>query len=76
MGPQASTLLWSEELEEIKETSFSHSQITDLYSQFTSLDKGENGALSWEDFQLILELVINLLGAGSLVPSFQREKTR
>ncbi|MBZ3877409.1 Heterogeneous nuclear ribonucleoproteins C1/C2 [Sciurus carolinensis] len=28
MGPQASTLLWDEEPKEIKETSFSHSQIS------------------------------------------------
>ncbi|XP_032617929.2 calcineurin B homologous protein 1-like [Hylobates moloch] len=52
-----------EELEEIKkETGFSHSQITHLYSRFTSLDKGENGTLSWEDFQRIPELAINPLG--------------
>ncbi|XP_068961869.1 calcineurin B homologous protein 1 isoform X1 [Petaurus breviceps papuanus] len=46
MGSRASTLLRDEELEEIKkETGFSHSQITRLYSRFTSLDKGENGTL-------------------------------
>lgn len=27
--------------------SVSHSQITRLYSRFTSLDKGENGTLRW-----------------------------
>uniref|UniRef100_A0A8C7WYQ0 Calcineurin like EF-hand protein 1 n=1 Tax=Oryzias sinensis TaxID=183150 RepID=A0A8C7WYQ0_9TELE len=44
MGSRASTLLREEEIEEIKkETGFSHSQITRLYSRFTSLDKGENG---------------------------------
>ncbi|XP_031968084.1 calcineurin B homologous protein 1 isoform X1 [Corvus hawaiiensis] len=40
----------------------SHSQITRLYSRFTSLDKGENGTLSREDFQRIPELAINPLG--------------
>lgn len=62
MGSQASMSLWEEELEEIKkETGFSHSQITRLYSQFTNLDKGENGTLSQEDFQWILELAMNAL---------------
>uniref|UniRef100_A0A8C3U9X4 Calcineurin like EF-hand protein 1 n=1 Tax=Catharus ustulatus TaxID=91951 RepID=A0A8C3U9X4_CATUS len=42
--------------------SISHSQITRLYSRFTSLDKGENGTLSREDFQRIPELAINPLG--------------
>uniref|UniRef100_A0A4W3K402 Calcineurin-like EF-hand protein 1 n=1 Tax=Callorhinchus milii TaxID=7868 RepID=A0A4W3K402_CALMI len=40
----------------------SHSQITRLFSRFTSLDKSENGALSREDFQRIPELAINPLG--------------
>ncbi|XP_040054701.1 calcineurin B homologous protein 1 [Gasterosteus aculeatus] len=63
MGSKASTLLREEEIEEIKkETGFSHSQITRLYSRFTSLDKGENGTLSREDFQRIPELAINPLG--------------
>ncbi|XP_004416674.1 PREDICTED: calcineurin B homologous protein 1-like [Odobenus rosmarus divergens] len=62
MGSGASTLLQDEELEEIKETGLSHSQITRLYSWFTSLDKGENGTLSREDFQRIPELAINPLG--------------
>ena len=43
------------------ETCFSHNQINYLYSQFSSLDKSENGTLSWEDFQWILGLVINPL---------------
>ncbi|GCC18877.1 hypothetical protein chiPu_0018101 [Chiloscyllium punctatum] len=38
------------------------SQITRLYSRFTSLDKGENGTLCREDFQRIPELAINPLG--------------
>ena len=63
MGSWASTLLPDEELKEIKKgTGFSHSQITFLYSQFTSLDKGENETLSREDFQKIAELAINPLG--------------
>ncbi|CAM9879309.1 calcineurin B homologous protein 1 [Petromyzon marinus] len=63
MGSRASSLLRDEEIEEIKkETGFSHSQITRLYSRFTSLDKGENGTLSREDFQRIPELAINPLG--------------
>lgn len=63
MGSRASTLLRDEEIEEVKkETGFSHSQITRLYSRFTSLDKGENGTLSREDFQRIPELAINPLG--------------
>lgn len=44
------------------ETCFSHNQIIYLYSQFTSLDKSENGTLSWEDFQWIPGLVIKPLG--------------
>ncbi|KAF7251992.1 Calcineurin B-likeous protein 1 [Varanus komodoensis] len=78
MGSRASTLLRDEEIDEIKkETGFSHSQITRLYSRFTSLDKGENGTLrgdmvvaesrerereTREDFQRIPELAINPLG--------------
>ncbi|XP_060684725.1 calcineurin B homologous protein 1 [Hemiscyllium ocellatum] len=63
MGSRASSLLRDEEIEEIKkETGFSHSQITRLYSRFTSLDKGENGTLCREDFQRIPELAINPLG--------------
>ncbi|KAH0620613.1 hypothetical protein JD844_021265 [Phrynosoma platyrhinos] len=84
MGSRASTLLRDEEIEEIKKETgceyrwgrrkpgVSHSQITRLYSRFTSLDKGENGTLrqsnyyvsgkSREDFQRIPELAINPLG--------------
>ncbi|KAA0718294.1 Calcineurin B -like proteinous protein 1 [Triplophysa tibetana] len=48
MGSRASSLLREEDIEEIKkETGFSHSQITRLYSRFHSLDKGENGALRY-----------------------------
>uniref|UniRef100_A0A4X2JTJ2 EF-hand domain-containing protein n=1 Tax=Vombatus ursinus TaxID=29139 RepID=A0A4X2JTJ2_VOMUR len=63
MASRASTLLRDQEVEEIKkETGFSHSQITHLSSRFTSLDKGENGTLSREDFQRIPELAVNPLG--------------
>uniref|UniRef100_A0A8C4QBT5 Calcineurin-like EF-hand protein 1 n=1 Tax=Eptatretus burgeri TaxID=7764 RepID=A0A8C4QBT5_EPTBU len=63
MGSRASSLLREEEIEEIKrETGFSHSQITRLYSRFSSLDKGENGHLTRDDFQRIPELAINPLG--------------
>ncbi|KAJ1057805.1 hypothetical protein K5549_013145 [Capra hircus] len=44
------------------ETCFSHNQIIYLCSQSTSLDKSENGTLSWEDFQWIPGLVIKPLG--------------
>ena len=40
----------------------SPSQIERLYSRFTSLDKGDNGTLSREDFLRIPELAINPLG--------------
>ncbi|XP_078419051.1 calcineurin B homologous protein 1 isoform X1 [Cetorhinus maximus] len=64
MGSRASSLLREEEIDEIKKEtgSVSHSQITRLYSRFTSLDKGENGTLCREDFQRIPELAINPLG--------------
>ena len=38
------------------------SQIERLYSRFTSLDKGDNGTLSRDDFLRIPELAINPLG--------------
>jgi len=37
-------------------------QIERLYSRFTSLDRGESGTLSREDFLRIPELAINPLG--------------
>ncbi|KAM7325415.1 hypothetical protein ACRRTK_015668 [Alexandromys fortis] len=60
LGSRASILLPDQEIK--KETAFSHSLITCLYSRFTSLDKGENETLSREDFQKIAELAINPLG--------------
>uniref|UniRef100_A0A2K5HUF4 EF-hand domain-containing protein n=1 Tax=Colobus angolensis palliatus TaxID=336983 RepID=A0A2K5HUF4_COLAP len=50
MGSQPSMLPWDEEQEEIKK------------DRFTSLDKGETGTLSQEDFLRIPELVIDPLG--------------
>lgn len=63
MGNRSSLLLQEEEIAQIQEeTGFSPSQIERLYSRFTSLDKGDNGALSREDFLRIPELAINPLG--------------
>ncbi|KXJ25796.1 calcineurin B homologous protein 1 [Exaiptasia diaphana] len=63
MGLKSSTLLQEEDIEEIqRETGFSPKQITRLYSRFLSLDKGNQGTLSREDFLRIPELAINPLG--------------
>lgn len=63
MGNKSSLMLHEEEIAEIQdETGFSPSQIERLYSRFTSLDKGDNGTLSREDFLRIPELAINPLG--------------
>lgn len=50
----------------------SPSQIERLYSRFISLDKGDNGTLSREDFLRIPELAINPLGE-RVVKAFFRE---
>uniref|UniRef100_A0A8C6DWN2 EF-hand domain-containing protein n=1 Tax=Moschus moschiferus TaxID=68415 RepID=A0A8C6DWN2_MOSMO len=72
---RVSLLLRHSQMTEIKmETCFSHNQIIYLYSQFTSLDKGENGTLSWEDFQWIPELVIKSLGDWLISAFFQEGK--
>ncbi|RWS30124.1 calcineurin Bous protein 1-like protein [Leptotrombidium deliense] len=63
MGNKQSLLLQDEEIASIQEeTGFSPSQIERLYSRFTSLDKGDNGTLSRDDFLRIPELAINPLG--------------
>jgi calcineurin B family protein 1 len=63
MGNKSSLMLQDEEIAAIQtETGFSPSQIERLYSRFTSLDKGDNGTLSREDFLRIPELAINPLG--------------
>ncbi|CAG0896111.1 unnamed protein product [Darwinula stevensoni] len=63
MGNRSSLMLREEELKQLhEETGFSPNQIERLYSRFTSLDKGDNGTLSREDFLRIPELAINPLG--------------
>nr|QBH72783.1 calcineurin b subunit [Thermobia domestica] len=63
MGNKSSLLLREEEISEIQnETGFTPNQIERLYSRFTSLDRGDCGSLSREDFLRIPELAINPLG--------------
>lgn len=63
MGNRSSLLLRDEEIAQIQdETGFTPNQIERLYSRFTSLDRGDCGTLSREDFLRIPELAINPLG--------------
>lgn len=63
MGNRSSLLLRAEEIAQIQEeTGFTPKQIERLYSRFTSLDRGDCGTLSREDFLRIPELAINPLG--------------
>ncbi|KAG8225129.1 hypothetical protein J437_LFUL006152 [Ladona fulva] len=63
MGNRSSLLLRAEEIAQIQEeTGFTSNQIERLYSRFTSLDRGDCGTLSREDFLRIPELAINPLG--------------
>ncbi|XP_011504298.1 PREDICTED: calcineurin B homologous protein 1 [Ceratosolen solmsi marchali] len=63
MGNRSSLLLREEEIAQIQEsTGFTQNQIERLYSRFTSLDRGDCGTLSREDFLRIPELAINPLG--------------
>ncbi|XP_001608220.1 calcineurin B homologous protein 1 [Nasonia vitripennis] len=63
MGNRSSLLLREEEIAQIQEaTGFTPNQIERLYSRFTSLDRGDCGTLSREDFLRIPELAINPLG--------------
>ncbi|XP_067011940.1 calcineurin B homologous protein 1 [Anabrus simplex] len=63
MGNKSSLLLQEEEIAQIQEeTGFTPNQIERLYSRFTSLDRGDCGTLSREDFLRIPELAINPLG--------------
>ncbi|CAH0385459.1 unnamed protein product [Bemisia tabaci] len=63
MGNRSSLLLQEEEIAQIQEaTGFTPNQIERLYSRFTSLDRGDCGTLSREDFLRIPELAINPLG--------------
>ncbi|CAD6993614.1 calcineurin B homologous protein 1 [Ceratitis capitata] len=62
MGNKSSLLLRQEEIAQIQEeTGFTPNQIERLYSRFTSLDRGDCGTLSREDFLRIPELAINPL---------------
>ncbi|CAD7093484.1 unnamed protein product [Hermetia illucens] len=62
MGNKSSLLLREEEIAQIQdETGFTPSQIERLYSRFTSLDRGDCGTLSRDDFLRIPELAINPL---------------
>uniref|UniRef100_A0A0K8TQ92 Putative ca2+/calmodulin-dependent protein phosphatase calcineurin subunit b n=1 Tax=Tabanus bromius TaxID=304241 RepID=A0A0K8TQ92_TABBR len=62
MGNKSSLLLRQEEIAQIQEeTGFTPSQIERLYSRFTSLDRGDCGTLSRDDFLRIPELAINPL---------------
>ncbi|CAG0913708.1 unnamed protein product [Notodromas monacha] len=73
MGNKSSVMLRDEEISEIQEeTGFSPSQIERLYSRFTSLDKGDTGTLSREDFLRIPELAINPVGE-RIVNAFFKE---
>nr|QBH72767.1 calcineurin b subunit [Aphelinus abdominalis] len=63
MGNRSSLLLREEEIAQIQEaTGFTPNQIERCYSRFTSLDRGDCGTLSREDFLRIPELAINPLG--------------
>lgn len=63
MGNRSSLLLREEEIAQIQgETGFTPNQIERLYSRFTSLDRGDCGTLSKDDFLRIPELAINPLG--------------
>ncbi|XP_026476933.1 calcineurin B homologous protein 1 [Ctenocephalides felis] len=63
MGNKSSLLLREEEIARIQdETGFTPNQIERLYSRFTSLDRGDCGTLSRDDFLRIPELAINPLG--------------
>lgn len=62
MGNKSSLLLRPEEIAQIHDdTGFTPNQIERLYSRFTSLDRGDCGTLSREDFLRIPELAINPL---------------
>jgi len=63
MGNRSAVMLQPEEVAEIqKDTGFSASQITRLYSRFHNLDKNDTGYLTRENFIGIPELAINPLG--------------
>lgn len=75
MGNRSSLLLRDEEIAQIQdETGFTPNQIERLYSRFTSLDRGDCGTLSREDFLRIPELAINPLG-DRIVNAFFEDST-
>nr|QBH72780.1 calcineurin b subunit [Nicoletia phytophila] len=75
MGNRSSLLLREEEIQQIQlETGFTPNQIERLYSRFTSLDRGDCGTLSREDFLRIPELAINPLG-DRIVHAFFQESS-
>ncbi|KAK2716671.1 calcineurin B homologous protein 1-like [Artemia franciscana] len=57
-----------------KETGFTENQIERLYSRFVSLDKGNYGFLTREDFMRIPELAINPIG-DLIISSFFPERS-
>ncbi|GAB0088749.1 calcineurin B homologous protein 1 [Sergentomyia squamirostris] len=62
MGNKSSLILRPEEVQQIQEeTGFTANQIERLFSRFTSLDRGDCGTLSRDDFLRIPELAINPL---------------
>ncbi|XP_014212409.1 calcineurin B homologous protein 1 [Copidosoma floridanum] len=76
MGNNSSLLLREEEIAQIQEaTGFTHNQIERLYSRFTSLDRGDCGTLSREDFLRIPELAINPLGERIVNAFFEESST-
>ncbi|XP_018018592.1 calcineurin B homologous protein 1 [Hyalella azteca] len=75
MGNKHSLMLQDSDIKSIQaDTGFSASQIERLYSRFTSLDKGNSGSLSREDFLRIPELAINPLG-DRIVHAFFQDNT-
>uniref|UniRef100_A0A1B0D2E2 EF-hand domain-containing protein n=1 Tax=Phlebotomus papatasi TaxID=29031 RepID=A0A1B0D2E2_PHLPP len=62
MGNKSSLILRPEDIQHIQEeTGFTPNQIERLFSRFTSLDRGDCGTLSKDDFLRIPELAINPL---------------
>ncbi|CAH1991547.1 unnamed protein product [Acanthoscelides obtectus] len=75
MGNRSSLLLREEEIAQIQqETGFTPNQIERLYSRFTSLDRGDCGTLSRDDFLRIPELAINPLGERIVNSFFQGDE--
>ncbi|XP_065168747.1 calcineurin B homologous protein 1 [Atheta coriaria] len=74
MGNRSSLLLREEEIAQLQQdTGFTPNQIERLYSRFTSLDRGDCGTLSRDDFLRIPEIAINPLGERIVNSFFQGE---